>query len=272
MPPTRLHRAAVVSNKPAGRGYYRIVLRAPDAAAAALPGQFVMLRVSENRDPLLARPFGICSLPSRSTLEIIYRVVGRGTSLLTGMEAGHSLDLLGPIGNSFPLPQRGAAPVFVSGGSGFPPLHFFCLRKGLPARVIIGARTRECLPPAGVVKSFRDAAARVQVATDDGSAGTRGTAADLLETLLAGKEGKGQLVIYACGPRAMLASVSRIAAEHDVPCFVSMEERMACGVGACMGCSVAVKAGGYRRVCKDGPVFDAREIEWSEQVFLKMKK
>jgi dihydroorotate dehydrogenase electron transfer subunit len=272
LPLTRLHRAAIVSNKPAGRGYFRLVLRAPDAAAAAVPGQFVMLRVSENRDPLLARPFGICSLPSRSTLEIIYRVAGRGTSLLIGMEAGHSLDLLGPIGNGFPLPERGAAPVLVAGGSGFPPLHFFSLRKGLPASVFIGARTRECLPPAAIVTSFRDASARVRIATEDGSAGNRGMASDLLQTFLSGREGKGPFVIYACGPRAMLASVSRIAADHGVPCFVSMEERMACGVGACMGCSVAVKAGGYRRVCKDGPVFDSREIDWSEQVFLKIRR
>ncbi len=266
MPLNRLHRAAILSNKPAGRGYHRLVLRAPEVAAAAIPGQFVMLRVSENRDPLLARPFGISSLPSRSSIELIYRVVGRGTLLLTGMEAGHSLGLLGPIGNGFPVPEPGAAPVLIAGGSGFPPLYFFSLRHGTSAHVFLGARNRECLPPSGIVKSFREAAAGVHISTEDGSAGKKGMTTDLLNAFLARREQKTRLVVYACGPHAMLAAVSKSAADHAVPCFVSLEERMACGLGACMGCSVGMKAGGYKRVCKEGPVFDSREIEWSEQI------
>jgi len=272
LPSTRLSKATIVSHRSAGRGYFRLVLKAPEVAAAALPGQFVMLRVSENMDPLLARPFGISSLPSRTSIELIYRVAGRGTALLTLREEGHALNLLGPLGNGFPLPDKGATPVLVAGGSGFPPLHFLSLRAGAHAHFFIGARNRECLPPAAVLKSLKEHTARVHVATEDGSSGQRGMSTDILNAFLTKMEKKTRLALYACGPHAMLAAVSRIAALHSIPCSVSLEERMACGLGACMGCSVGMKAGGYKRVCKEGPVFDSREIDWSEQVFLKLRR
>ncbi len=272
MPSSRLHKATILSNKSAGRGYYRLVLKAPDAAAAAQPGQFAMLRVSENMDPLLARPFGIFSVPSRSTIEIFYRVAGRGTALLTRMETGHALQFLGPLGKAFPLPEAGTTPVLVAGGSGFPPLHFLSQRTGRRAHLFIGSRDKECLPPTAVIKSFRDVTVKVHVATEDGSMGMCGMSTDILQDFLKKMEMKAHLVLYACGPHAMLAAVSAIAAEHAIPCYVSMEERMACGLGACMGCSIPMKAGGYKRSCKEGPVFDSREIEWAEQVFLKVRR
>ena len=231
----RLHKAEVLSHTSAGRGYYRLVLKAPGAAAAAVPGQFVMLRVSGNRDPLLARPFGISSVTSRSSIELVYRVAGRGTTLLTGAETGHTLNLLGPLGTGFPLPNK------------------------------------ECLPPPIILKSFKDVVAGMHIATEDGSAGTRGMSTDILNTFLSKQEKKSHLALYACGPRAMLVAVSRVAEEHSIPCYVSLEERMACGLGACMGCAVGMKAGGYKRVCKEGPVFDSREIDWSSQVMLPIR-
>ncbi len=272
MPSNRLHKALVVSHKPAGRGYFRLVLKAPEAARAALPGQFVMLRVSDTLDPLLARPFGISAVISRTSLEIVYRVVGKGTTRLTAAKPGQTLHLLGPLGAGFPQPDKKTIPVLVAGGSGFPPLHFLTQRSGARAHLFLGARDKECLPPAGIVQSLKKTAAKVHIATDDGSAGVQGTSTDILNAFLLKMEQKAHLVLYACGPHAMLAAVSRIAAEHAIPCHVSMEERMACGLGACMGCSVPMKAGGYKRACKEGPVFDSREIDWSEQVFLKIKK
>jgi dihydroorotate dehydrogenase electron transfer subunit len=272
LPSNRLHKAIILTHKPAGRGYYRLVLGAPEAAAAALPGQFVMLRVSENMDPLLARPFGISSVPSKSSIEIVYRVVGRGTALLTGMEAGHALSLLGPLGKGFPMPDRGTMPALVSGGSGFPPLHFLSQRAGSRAHLFIGSKNKECLPPTGIIKSFKDITAKVHIATEDGSMGARGMTTDILNAFLTKMEQKTRLVIYACGPHAMLAAVGRIAAEHSIPCYVSIEERMACGLGACMGCSIPMRAGGYKRACKEGPVFDSREIGWGEQIRLEMPK
>ncbi len=259
----RLHRAKILTHTPIGKSYYRLVLRAPDAARTALPGQFVMLRVSENMDPLLARPFGISSIISKTSVEIIYRVAGRGTMLLSQIEPGHSLDMLGPLGRGFPLPEKGIMPVLVAGGSGFPPLHFLSTRTGSHAHLFIGARNRECLPPAGILKSFRENVAKVHIATEDGSMGKRGMSTDLLRDFLDTAEKKGYSALFACGPRPMLEAVGRLASEHAVPCYVSVEERMACGVGACMGCSIPMKGGGYQRACKDGPVFEAGEIEWS---------
>ncbi len=272
MPSNRLHSAKIILNEPAGRGYYRLVLRTPETAAEAVPGQFVMLRVSENLDPLLARPFGISSVPSRSTIEILYRVAGRGTALLTGREAGHTTGLLGPLGKGFPMPGKGTTPVLVGGGSGVPPLHFLAQRAGVRAHFFIGSKNKECLPPAVIIKSFKEVTSRVHIATEDGSMGVRGMTTDILNAFLTKMEKKTHLVLYACGPHAMLAAVGRIAAEHSIPCYVSMEERMACGLGACMGCSIPMKAGGYKRACKEGPVFDSREIEWVEKVFLKMRR
>lgn len=263
-PLIKLQQATIRSHQPAGRGYYRLVLKAPEAAAAALPGQFVMLRVTENQDPLLARPFGICSVPSKSSIEILYRVVGRGTTLLTRMEAGQELSLLGPLGKGFPMPDKIVLPVLVAGGSGFPPLHFLSLRTDARAHFFVGARNKECLPPVNVLKSLRDHSIKVHVATEDGSSGKQGMSTDILNAFLTNRERKSHLVLYACGPRSMLAAVSRIAAEHSITCYVSMEERMACGLGACMGCSIPMKAGGYKRACKEGPVFDSREVEWGQ--------
>jgi dihydroorotate dehydrogenase electron transfer subunit len=261
---TKLHRATILSHKPVGRGYYRIVLKAPEAAAAAVPGQFVMLRVTESMDPLLARPFGISSLPSKSSIEILYRVAGKGTALLTRAEEGKTLSLLGPLGNGFPIPDKTIMPVLVTGGSGFPPLHFLSLRTNARAQVFIGSRNKECLPPISVLTSFKDHTHKVSIATEDGSSGKKGMTTDILNDFLTKMEQKTHFVLYACGPHAMLAAVSRIAAEHMITCYVSAEERMACGFGACMGCSLPMKAGGYKRVCKEGPVFDSREIAWGD--------
>ena len=271
MPSNRLHQAVIVSNASVGRGYYRIVLKAPEAARISRPGQFVMLRVTENRDPLLARPFGISSVPSRSSIEIVYRVVGRGTTLLTTMRAGQSLSLLGPLGIGFPLPEKNALPVLVAGGSGFPPLHFLSQRLKSPVHLFLGARDKECLPPPAIVKSFKEAKTVMHIATDDGSRGTKGMSTDILSSFLLKMGRKSQLIVYACGPHAMLAAVSRIAADHSIPCYVSMEERMACGLGACMGCSIPMKKGGYKRACKEGPVFDSRDIDWSERVMVTVR-
>jgi dihydroorotate dehydrogenase electron transfer subunit len=247
---------------PAGRGYHRIVLKAPEAAAVAVPGQFVMLRVTEDMDPLLARPLGISSLPSKSSIEILYRVAGRGTAMLTRAEAGQTLSLLGPLGKGFPQPDKTVTPVLVIGGSGFPPLHFLSLRTNNRAQVFIGARNKENLPPISILKSFRDHALNVSIATEDGSSGRKGLSTDILKAFLKKREQNTRFVLYACGPPAMLAAVSRIAEDHSITCYVTTEERMACGFGACMGCSVPMKGGGYKRVCKEGPVFNSREIEW----------
>jgi len=262
----KLHQAEVLLHRPAGKEYYRLVLRAPALAAAAAPGHFVMLRVSANLDPLLARPFGISSVISKKSIELYYRVAGRGTTLLTTVEPGQTLSVLGPLGNGFPVPDKAATPLLVAGGCGFPPLLYFASRYGKQARLFVGSRDKECLPPAAVMKDLRSRTKAIHYATEDGSRGTCGFVTDSLAGYLARPLRGEKPVIYACGPNAMLASVSRLAAEHSIPCYVSMEERMACGLGVCMGCSVSMKAGGYKRVCKEGPVFDSKDIMWSDSI------
>jgi dihydroorotate dehydrogenase electron transfer subunit len=240
------------------------VLQAPALASTAVPGQFVMLRVSDNLDPLLARPFGISAVIQKRSIELYYQVIGRGTGLLTAARPGSTLVLHGPLGNGFPVPEKGTVPLLVAGGSGFPPLLFFASRYGKRAVLFAGSRDKECLPPAAAMKDFRSRVHAVRYATEDGSRGTCGFVTDALAGYLEREAGAGTSVIYACGPRAMLAAVAGLAARHAVPCYVSMEERMACGLGVCMGCSIAIKAGGYKRACKEGPVFDSRDIAWSD--------
>lgn len=266
MPPGKLHQALVVSNRSAGSGYYRLVLKAPLAAKDARPGQFVMLRVSDSMDPILARPFGISAVLPRGAIEVYYRVVGRGTSILTNVGAGQVLSFHGPLGNGFPMPGRGVTPVFVAGGSGFPPLLYLSRALHRRSHLFCGARDRSCLLSTSIILQFRKNGAQAHIATEDGSAGTQGRVTDLLTTFLFSHNADKKSIIYACGPRPMLAAVALLASERSVPCYVSMEERMACGLGVCMGCSVRVEGGAYRRVCKEGPVFDSREIEWREHV------
>lgn len=258
----------MVHHRPAGNGFHRLVLQAPALASAAVPGQFVMLRVSDNLDPLLARPFGISAVIRKRSIELYYQVVGRGTGLLTAAKRGSTLALQGPLGNGFPVPDKGTTPLLVAGGSGFPPLLFFASRYGKRSLLFAGSRDRKCLPPAAAMKDFRSRVHAVRYATEDGSKGTCGFVTDSLAAFLEGAAGSGNPVIYACGPRAMLAAVAGLAAQYAVPCYVSMEERMACGLGVCMGCSVAMKAGGYKRACKEGPVFLSSDIDWDDRVVI----
>jgi dihydroorotate dehydrogenase electron transfer subunit len=231
-----------------------------------------MLRVSEQLDPLLARPFGIASVAAKRDIGLFYRVVGKGTTILTAARTGQRLTVVGPVGNGFPLPDKGRTPLLIAGGSGFPPLlSFLPALPGDPV-VFLGARDKDCLPPASAIKTFRGHSRKVYIATEDGSAGKRGFVTDLVESFLRSSTDAAKTILYACGPRAMMAAVGRIAGQHAVPCHVSMEERMACGLGVCMGCSVAVAAGGYKRVCKDGPVFESSVIDWSAQVPVMMKR
>jgi dihydroorotate dehydrogenase electron transfer subunit len=154
-----------------------------------------MLRVTENFDPLLARPFGICSIPSKTSIEILYRVAGRGTTLLTRMQVGQSLHLLGPLGKGFPMPKSTVTPVLVAGGSGFPPLHFLALRVGPRAHFFVGARNKECLPPVSILKSLKDHSVKVHVATEDGGSGQKGMSTDILSSFLANGESRKMIVL-----------------------------------------------------------------------------
>ncbi len=283
--PPLYQRATVRRSQALGRDAYRLSLAVP-RFPAALPGQFLMLRPTEADDPLLPRAMAIYRVrrARRSvTLEVVFRVEGRGTSLLAALPPGGSIRMLGPLGRGFPLPPPGARPLLVGGGTGIASLHFLAERlrgrgdarhgkERLPLTVLIGARTeRELLCRA----DFRALGARVRLSTDDGSRGTRGVVTDLLARVLtdADRRGSGFDIVYACGPTPMMEAAWRVCERARVACQVSLEGAMACGFGVCLGCAVPRRVEDpaapvlsprdrVRLVCTDGPVFDASELAW----------
>ncbi|MBU0665145.1 MAG: dihydroorotate dehydrogenase electron transfer subunit [Proteobacteria bacterium] len=243
-------------------GIVRMTLNAPDIAAAAIPGQFVMVQTAPGLDPLLRRPFSIHQVSSEGFLQILFKVVGRGTERLAQCRAGEQLSLLGPLGNGFVLGESDHA-CLVGGGMGIAPMLFLASRllqkshEGVRPRVVLGARNHEELVP--LMGDFLDVGIEVLAATDDGSFGHYGLVTDVLKTLNL----TSQSTVYSCGPRPMMAAIHHLCQKKNIPCQVSVETVMACGMGACLGCAVPLKAGGYAHACSDGPVFEARELLWS---------
>ena len=246
---------------------FKLVLKAPEIARLATAGQFVEVRCAPGRsasvDPLLRRPFSICEIrPEDGTISLIYRVVGRGTRALAAVVAGTELDVMGPLGYSFPDPAAGHESgrlVLVGGGLGIPPMVAAAeaaRAAGRLSHAIIGARSAAFL--AGGAELAASGVA-VTIVTDDGSQGAQGFVTAPLQQMLAAGEAAE---VWACGPEGMLAAVKQLCLTAGVPCFVSVERHMACGFGACIGCTVP-KAGepGFLKACQDGPVFLAEEVE-----------
>ncbi|GAB4271736.1 MULTISPECIES: dihydroorotate dehydrogenase electron transfer subunit [Deferrisoma] len=253
-------RAWVVYRESLGGEYYRLRLR-PAVPFEAAPGQFVMLQVGEGIDPLLRRPFSIHRLDPHAggEFEVLFRVVGKGTRMLSRRHVGDRVDVLGPLGRGFSLDAE--EPVLVGGGVGVAPLLFLAeafLARGVRPRLVLGARSDRDLLCHG---DFECLAIPSEVVTEDGSLGEPGLVTKPLARVL-DQAGPGARV-YACGPVPMLRAVAAQAASRGVACEVSLEAQMACGMGACLGCVVRSASGEYVRVCKEGPVFDAREIDWN---------
>jgi dihydroorotate dehydrogenase electron transfer subunit len=267
--------------------YYKMGIDCPEIASRAIPGQFIMVRVSNRLDPLLRRPFAIHRIgksgkrgrfyfPSReiepspfSQVEILYQVVGKGTEIMSEMKEYDDIDLLGPVGNGYRIDTNIRTAVLVGGGIGVAPLlslaeRIISQRSKLKSLILLlGGKGRADVL---CVEEFERLGAEVRVATEDGSLGHRGLVVDLLlDYLESGDYSPGfSTHCFACGPDSMLKEVSKIIAEKGISCQISMESRMACAVGACLGCVVRTKADGdvYKKVCKDGPVFDSNEIIW----------
>ena len=219
------------------------------------PGQFVQLGVEA---AYLPRPFSIL-WADRRRLAVLSRAVGAGTRALFALAPGQRVWVLGPLGSGF-RHDGAAGSILVGGGVGVPPIYALAARlaaAGAAPRVIVGARTADQVLLRG---EFAALGVAVGVMTDDGSAGGRGTAADLLAEWLG--EGGAERRVCACGPAPMLAAVAAICRLRGAPCQVAVEEHMACGFGACQGCAVATAAGGYALVCRDGPAFDAERLAW----------
>jgi len=250
-----LHREVIAAD------IFRLTLHAPEIAGAAHPGQFVMLQINDGMDPLLRRPFSIHQVSAGGNIQILFKVVGRGTAQLAGVLPGHHIDCIGPLGRGFALEKKDRL-CLVGGGMGIAPLYFLArrlLQTGKMSEkdfVLLGARNREELSI--FVDEFSELGYTVKTATDDGSMGHHGFVTELLDPILPVMKR-----VYTCGPFPMMKICADKAFTVDVACQVSLETHMACGLGACLGCAVTGAAGGYLHVCRQGPVFDANEVAWT---------
>lgn len=232
-------------------GVYDFTLGCPELAGKAAPGQFAQIRLPGHT---LRRPISICGIDrERGTLRFVFQIRGRGTAELAGFQTEEEIEILAPLGNGFPI-DRTKRTLLVGGGIGVPPLLGAAAELRENAVAVLGFRNRDSVI---LEHDFKAAGAKVEIATDDGSYGFHG-----LVTELAAKEEFE--VVFACGPLLMLKAVMALAESRGVPCYLSLEERMACGIGACLGCAVPLldeqENQYYGHVCKDGPVFDSRKL------------
>ena len=238
---------------------WSMVIECPEAAAKAAPGQFV--NILPDGAFTLRRPISICGIDKKEgTLRIVFEVRGKGTKALSELRAGDSVNMLAPLGHGFTLPAPESRVILVGGGIGTPPMLPLAEYFGKNAVVISGFRNRDAVI---LQDDFAAAGAKTILCTDDGSAGRFG-----LVTLPLEEEIKAEkpALICACGPLPMLRATAALAEAYEIPCQVSLEERMGCGIGACLVCACRTKdANGdeqYTHVCKNGPVFNAKEVIW----------
>ena len=282
-------RYAILQNERIKGNTFKMTLEIPRDARMPLPGQFYNIRCSEGTDPLLRRPLSVHHMVKKRdhlSLEILYRVIGKGTQWLSQREKGEELDALGPFGNGFKMDSNLDGIVLVAGGIGIAPLYALgdeVLKVNLNAKVAIlfGVRSQD--------QNFYEAECRrlgeIFLATDDGSHGFKGTATELLVDLLERNRLSTKASFYGCGPKAMLKELAKVSERFDLSLQVTLEEHMGCGFGACLSCAFPLKPSGvkkdkqwpkrflqwdeetrklYSLICKDGPVYDSKEIDWDE--------
>jgi len=275
-----LVKGIILENANVAPSYYKMKVHTLIPYGDIHPGQFVMVKVSEGFSPLLRRPFSIHSLWKQSDkngtdIEILYKIVGEGTNLMARWREGRELDILGPLGRGFSLSAVGGNPVLVGGGIGVAGL--FALGQklrdlGLTISVLIGGKTKEHVL---CIENFHALGAEVHAATEDGSLGFHGMVTDMLKFFFRNRANPS--AIFACGPLEMMRVIADITETQSIPCQVSLESRMACGLGACLGCVIPTRGNIFRkplgatrhengtsfqRVCKEGPVFNAQEVNW----------
>ncbi|MEG6584636.1 dihydroorotate dehydrogenase electron transfer subunit [Dendrosporobacter sp. 1207_IL3150] len=246
--------APVLKNETISNLVKRLTIYSPELAGKAVPGQFIHVKIADSYHPLLRRPLSISDVDvAKGTVSTIYRIVGHGTALLAQLKSDEVLDCMGPLGRGFNLECK--KPLLVGGGMGLAPLVFLAQRLcPRPVEILMGGRSEQEMFWSSIYSTICD---RVHIATDDGSVGQRGFTVDLLPELL---ESGNYDMVYSCGPRPMLEKIAAIAKNFAIPCQVSLEEHMACGVGACLSCTCAGKEGKRKKVCTDGPVFWAGEV------------
>ena len=246
--------APIVRQEEIADDIYSMWIEAKDIAEHARAGQFLSV-YSNDGSRLLPRPISICEIGrEKGRLRLVYRVAGKGTKEFSDMHAAATLKVMGPLGNGFPKKEKKA--FLIGGGIGIPPMLELAKELDCEKQMVLGYRDELFLndefKPYGTVT----------IATEDGSAGTKGNVLDAIR-----ENGLTADIIYACGPTPMLRAIKQYAAEHDIECYISMEERMACGIGACLACVCQSKDKdahsnvNNKRICKEGPVFLAEEVE-----------
>jgi dihydroorotate dehydrogenase electron transfer subunit len=259
----------ILSNKQVAKDHFAVEIESAYLAKNSSPGQFVSVRVRETGTyPLLRIPLGVHAIRKNSII-LLYKVVGEGTAMLSSRQKNETLNVLGPLGNGFDLEkfkkEGFKKAIIVAGGHGIAPLYALAeklVSQNKKVEVFLGACTREHVVGA---RELRAKGIKVHVATEDGTCGHKGYVTDPLKQALIKDTVKiTGAMIFACGPRPMLAALSKDARMYGIPAQVSLDAYMACGVGACLGCAVRTKSG-YKMVCKDGPVFDAQQIDWKTE-------
>jgi len=277
----------IVSNQQVARDTFCLRISTPPIAEAITPGQFVMVRLPQTTDPLLGRAFALYDVTQDDNghsvcVEIAYAAIGRMTRRLAALRAGENLEVWGPLGNGFPPPSSEEL-IMVAGGIGYTPFlavakealgvaQYGKMNRGEGrarlVKLLFGVRSRDYVP--SDITRFSESGVRVILSSDDGSIGHRGFASDLLEQEL-DSSGSGGKVVYCCGPEPLMAKVADICRERNVECLVSLETPMACGLGLCYSCVAKIRSNqgdaeqwDYRRVCVEGPVFDARRVMFDE--------
>lgn len=251
-------KSTVIEQKMIADGICSMWLDAKEIAVQAKPGQFISV-YSNDKSRVLPRPISICEIDrEKGTLRIVYRVVGKGTEEFSKAEAGDSFEILGPLGNGFPIEEaKGKKVLMIGGGIGVPPMLQTAKEIEGEAIIISGYRNQDLF-----LKEELESAGTLFIATEDGSVGTKGNVVDAI------RENQIEAdMMFACGPKPMLRALKNYALEKGIPCWISMEEKMACGVGACLACvcqSKDVDSHSHvhnKRICKDGPVFLSTEVE-----------
>lgn len=260
-------KALILRHEYVGGNFYEMEFYAPQMARMGKPGQFVHMACNETADPLLRRPFSLYRVnPDQGEVSILYAVVGRGTEIISHMKPGEWADILGPLGNGFTLVPEKSTALLIGGGVGIAPLLALAdqlVMQNTDVKALLGMRTGET---AAIIHAFQKAGATVHAATNDGSIGICGHVTDLLHVL---DPGYTPTMVYACGPKPMLEKIQDWTAKHNWPAQLSLEEKMGCGLGACLSCVCKIKVTTddgwtYKRVCVDGPVFDSREVLFND--------
>jgi len=249
--------AKIINNYNIKGKYYRIDFTCEKISGLAKPGQFVHVQIKSMGDRLFRRPFSIFDVSNDGVLSIIYKVIGYGTGVLSGLKEGEICDILGPLGNSYSIPEIGETPIIAAGGYGAASTYLLAKNSQVKGKVL-GAKNKDELI---LCDEYKALGIDVEIATDDGGCGHYGSVTDLLAPFLK----KAGIKIYGCGPSPMMYAITKILKGSSRIAELSLDENMCCGVGACFGCVIKViakndKGWEYKRSCNEGPIFKSNEI------------